>query len=86
MTEYLCATCGRPDGRHAGYCPYRLREPNRLEFLEHEGFEEIKRMEYLMSKAPCIARLNELAAYAAKDEEQDEFRAKGGYYSGYQDD
>jgi hypothetical protein len=34
-----------------------------------DGLTEIKKMEHLMGKAPCLARMNELAAWAAKDEE-----------------
>ncbi len=65
MSHFMCEICGTviTDSEY-GYVTGCDHYP-----MDNPGLAEIKKMEYLRSKAPCLARLDELAAYAAKDDE-----------------
>jgi len=50
-----------------GHAPEQSETAMGKRLSDDPGLAEMKRMEALAQKAPCIARLAELAAYAAKD-------------------
>lgn len=68
MSSFQCEKCGAvctdsPKGYTTG-CEHYPASAMGKRLSDDPGIAEMKRMEYLMSKAPCLARLKELADWS----------------------